>query len=149
MINIAFLGRPTKDWMGGINYQKNLLFALQSLKTKKVKPIVFLGKKTDSDIISTFAPHAEIVLDSMFDRMSLKWIISSFFSHLLHSPFLLNALMKKHSVDVISHSSLTYGSVNCKIVSWIPDFQHLHLPDMFSSEEIDARNQSMNTMSTS
>jgi glycosyltransferase involved in cell wall biosynthesis len=54
--------------------------------------------------------------------------------------------MKKHSIDVISHSYLTYGSVNCKIVSWIPDFQHLHLPDFFSSKEIDVRNQLLNTM---
>ena len=140
------MGQQTKAWMGGINYQKNLLFALQSLKVKKIKPIVFLGKKTDPDIISMFVPYAEIVLDSMFDRMSLKWIISSVFSYYLRSPFLLNALMKKHSIDVISHSRLRCGGINCKIVSWIPDFQHLHLPDMFSSEEIYARNQKINTM---
>ena len=143
MINVAFLGKHSKNWMGGINYHKNLFFALQSQKTKKINPFVFLGKKADPEILSAFEPYAEIVQDSMFDRMTLKWIVSNVLSHYFNYPLFLNALMEKHNISLISHSNLTYKGIKCKTASWIPDFQHVHLPHMFSEKEIHSRNQSM------
>ena len=50
MIKVGFIGAVSKDWMGGLNYFKNLLFAIDTLKNKELQVFVFVGKKTDEEI---------------------------------------------------------------------------------------------------
>lgn len=139
MIKIGFIAEHDKDWMGGIHYYKNLLHAISTLKDTEITPIIFVGKKTDSYIIDCFKPYATIIEDSMFDRNSFKWIISRIFSRFLDSPYILNKLITKYNINIFSHLNTPISSLNCKSICWIPDFQHLHLPDMFSVEEIKKR----------
>ena len=47
MIKVGFVGAVSKEWMGGLNYFKNLLFSLKSLKNQELQVYVFVGKKTD------------------------------------------------------------------------------------------------------
>lgn len=143
MIRIGFLGYHFKQWMGGINYYKNLLFAISNSGIGEIEPIVFVGKKTDPYLIETFEPHATIVRDSMFDRKSLKWCLSKVFSHILHSSYMFNRVFSSHGIDILSHANITITGLNCKTISWIPDFQHLHLPDMFPSHQIKHRDSAM------
>ena len=45
MIRVGFIGTLSKEWMGGLNYFKNLFFALDTYAGKDIKLIVFVGKK--------------------------------------------------------------------------------------------------------
>ena len=47
MIRVGFIGTLSKEWMGGLNYFKNLFFALKSFANKDVESIVFVGKRTN------------------------------------------------------------------------------------------------------
>jgi glycosyltransferase involved in cell wall biosynthesis len=41
-------------------------------------------------------------------------------------------VMKKHDIKILSHAWTPYlGRRRIKVISWIPDFQYLHLPAMF------------------
>ena len=76
MIRVGFIGTLSKEWMGGLNYFKNLLFALDAVKTKELEIFVFVCKKTDADIKNMFKKYANVIEDSLFDRKSIKWFFS-------------------------------------------------------------------------
>ena len=140
MIKVGFIGAISKEWMGGLNYFKNLLYAISILEDKKLEVIVFVGKKTDNEIKNMFKKYATVIEHPMFDRKSLQWFAWKIFYKIFGSVYFLDLLFKKYNIQVLSHSDMV-GFKSCKTVNWIPDFQHLHLPDMFSIKEIRERNR--------
>ncbi len=141
MIRVGFIGAVSKEWMGGLNYFKNLLFALDTIRTKELEIFVFVGKKTDVDIKNMFKKYATVIEDSLFDRKSIKWFFSKIGFNFFKSNFFLEKLLNKYDLEILSHS-FTTKIRNIKTINWIPDFQHIHLPNMFSKEDIEKRNKS-------
>lgn len=141
MIRVGFIRAISKEWMGGVNYFRNLLFALNAVDDKKLDIYFFVGKKTDSEIKNMFKPYANVIEDSMFDRESLKWYFMKIEQKIFRTNFLLSSLLKSYDIQVVSHSSVTNLRA-IKTINWIPDFQHVYLPDMFSQKELDSRNKS-------
>lgn len=140
MIRVGFIGNVSKNWMGGLNYFKNLLYAISVLENRVIEPVVFVGEKTDKEVKKMFTQYSQVIEHSMFDRKSLQWFSLKIFSNVFHSYFVLESLLKNCSIDVLSHTGIT-GLKSCKTINWVPDFQHIHLPQMFSKEEIDSRNK--------
>lgn len=140
MINVGFIGSVSKEWMGGLNYFKNLLFSLESLNEKELKVYVFVGEKTDIEIKNMFRKYATVIEDSLFDRKSLKWFLMKVENKIFKTNYLLENTLKKNNIEIISHSFITRFK-NIKTINWIPDFQHIHLPQMFSKNEIEQRNR--------
>lgn len=141
MIKVGFIGAVSKEWMGGLNYFNNLLFAIDSLNNKELQIFVFVGKKTDEDIKNMFKQYATVIEDRIFDRKSLKWFLMKLEQKIFKTNFLLENILKKYDIQVLSHSSITKFK-NIKTINWIPDFQHIHLPQMFSKKEIENRDKS-------
>jgi len=141
MIKIGFIGAVSKEWMGGLNYFNNLLFAINSLEKKELEIFVFVGKKTDNQIKNMFKKYSTVIEDSVFDRKSLKWFAHKLENKLLKTNILLQRVLTKNNIKVLSHTSITQIK-SIKTINWIPDFQHLHLPSMFTSQEIKQRNES-------
>jgi len=140
VIRVGFIGAVSKEWMGGVNYYKNLLFAVSNVKKNEIKPIVFIGKNTNVEIKNVFKEYAQIVEHSMFDRKSFEWFRWKLTYKILGSMYFLDKLLKTYDIQVLSHSGI-FDLTSCKTINWIPDFQHLHLPDMFLEEEIVGRNK--------
>ena len=140
MTRVAFtiIGGKTK-WMGGINYLKNLLYAISKLEDRKISPVLFVGKKIDKKLLSEFEGLAEIKRDSLFDRYSLKWFIDIILRDLFKINPLINSLVKTHQITVFSHSFVYGIDLRCISVNWMPDFQHIRLPHMFSKINIVVR----------
>jgi len=138
MIRVGFIGAVSKEWMGGLNYFKNLLYAISILENKEIEPIVFVGKKTDEDIKAMFRKYAQVIEHSMFDRKSLSWFYWKIPQRIFKTHYALDQLLKQYHIDVLSHTDII-NLKSCKTINWIPDFQHLHLPHMFSSAEIKHR----------
>ncbi len=141
MIRVAFIGNYTKEWMGGVNYLGNLLYALSKLEDKKIKSIVFLGKKADAEILQKFEPYAEIVQDTLFDKKSLKWILSRLLEKFFNTTMMTTRILKKHNIAAVSHINQMNSYKDIIKISWIPDFQHIYLPEFFSKRELEHRNQ--------
>lgn len=140
MIRVGFIGTVSKEWMGGLNYFKNLLFALNSLENKEIEIFVFVGKQTDVEIKNMFKQYATVIEDSIFDRKSLKWFLMKIEQKIFDTNFLFSNLLRKYDIQVLSHASIVNLS-GIKTINWIPDFQHIHLPHMFSQKELDARDK--------
>ena len=141
MIKVGFIGAVSKEWMGGLNYFNNLLFAIDSLNNKELQIFVFVGKKTDEDIKNMFKRYGTVIEDSIFDRKSFKWFLMKLEQNIFKTNFLLENILKKYDIQVLSHTSITKFK-NIKTINWIPDFQHIHLPQMFSKKEIENRDKS-------
>lgn len=139
-IIVGFTPPCDKSWMGGVNYYVNLLESIKTIPSN-IRPIIFIGKKTDPEIRELYLPLAEVVESTLFDRKSPLWFIHKIQLRLFSSSYLFNRLIKQNKVFVLSHSD--YASApNCISIPWIADFQHFCLPDMFSKEEINARDKS-------
>jgi glycosyltransferase involved in cell wall biosynthesis len=141
MIKVGFIGAVSKEWMGGLNYFNNLLYAIDSLKQKEIDIYVFVGKKTDIEIKNMFKKYATVVEHSIFDRKSFQWFLMKVEQKIFKTNFLLSNILKKLNIQVLSHTSITNLN-GIRTINWIPDFQHVHLPQMFSSDEIKRRDES-------
>ncbi|AVX43103.1 glycosyltransferase family 4 protein [Campylobacter concisus] len=139
MIKVGFIGSVSKEWMGGLNYFKNLLFAINSIEKKKLEVFVFVGKKIDIETKRMFQEYTTVIEDSIFDRKSIKWFLSKIEQKIFKTNILLENILKKHNIQILSHAAIT-NLKTIKTINWIPDFQHIHLPQMFSEKEIQNRN---------
>ncbi len=140
MIKIGFIGSVSKEWMGGYNYFKNLLYAINVLGSNELKVFVFLGKKSSPLTKGMFKKYATVIEDSAFDRMSLKWFLIKIEERIFKTNYILEFILNKYGIQVLSHSFITKFKI-IKTVNWIPDFQHIHLPEMFSKKELKNRDK--------
>lgn len=145
MIKVGFIAPVSQEWMGGLNYFKNLLFAISSLKNKEIEPIVFIGKKVKKDVKEMYSQYAKVIEHSMFDRNSFQWYMWKFLYNKFETTYVLEQLLIKEKIDILSHSNIV-GLNICKTINWIPDFQHIYLPEMFSKKEIRKRNNDFMNM---
>lgn len=138
MINkivVGFLLSPDKSWMGGVNYFSNLIGAVTKNCADDIRSICFFGKKIDSSYVEKIAGGNEIVRTSLLDRYSLLWLLWKFTKVLTRSDWFVHFVLRKHAVQVFSHSGLRAGRF-FKSCNWIPDFQHVYLPQFFTSAEL-------------
>jgi len=150
MINVAFFLNVSDNWLGGLNYYKNLIRAISLLpvEQKKIKPIVFLGKKTDEELKNYFKNYSTVIKTSILDKYSIMWFLHKFFKKVFLSDIIIKIfLLKKFNIDIISHSDILLDkNAKCKTLNWIPDFQHIHLPNMFTKKEYNFRNKYYKTI---
>lgn len=111
---------------------RNLLFALSQLKDKNIQPYIFFGKQIDENVVRQFSELATVVRTSILDRKSLTWFLHKILFRFFGSLLMIHLSLRKHGISVISHAEHVYGkNRSFRIISWIPDFQYLHLPELF------------------
>ena len=60
-------------------------------------------------------------------------IIDKIFLLLFNKTIFLEKFLLKNKIDIISHTNIITGINSCsKSIIWIPDFQYLHFPKLFS-----------------
>ncbi|MFZ4854977.1 MAG: glycosyltransferase family 4 protein [Desulfuromonadaceae bacterium] len=140
MIRVAFALQEDESWMGGVNYLKNLLYAVSTFGDR-IEPLLFMGNASTERTIRLFEPYARIFQHAIFDKKSIPWYLRKFGLKLIGSDRMCAALLSKKGVQVASHCSISGSDFPFKTINWIPDFQHLHLPELFSAREISERNR--------
>lgn len=125
------------DWQGGINYFRALFQALHADENKSVHPIVYLGSRADTAKFG-FPDSVQIRRTRVLDRMSLPWLLNKMSSAILGRPLLTSGLLRRDGIKVLSHSAPT-AVRGVRNAAWIPDFQHLHLPQFFQEDELRKR----------
>lgn len=148
MLRVAF---PVYDprWVGGLNYIRNLLFAISRLDDRQIEPYVIAGSRADRALLAMYEPLAGIITSSIFDEKTVPWLGHVLQGRLLGSDSQLDRLLGKHGIEVFSHYLVgVKRSAGYRTIGWIPDFQHLHLPGMFSAVELARRNLSYTNLAT-
>lgn len=148
MIRVGFtiIGGKT-NWMGGINYLKNILYAISQLETKTIHPVLFLGNNVSNALVNEFEAICEIKKYSVFDRFSINWFADSFLRDIFQINPIINNIIIENDIQVFSHSYIYGRDLKCKTINWIPDFQHFHLPHMFSFLNLHIRDYRLKLLS--
>lgn len=133
MIRIAFLLNFPLTYKGGINYLKNLFYAVGKASQGEIEIVLFVPKNIKTEYIDIFSPYALIVETSILERKSLQWFLDKVSERLFSTNILLSRVLKKNKIDVISHSNYLDNSGAFKVVNWIPDFQSLHYPHLWTN----------------
>lgn len=128
-----------REWLGGLNYFRSLFLALQSLPCSNVQPVAFIGMKANPAGYQ-FPTNVQVVRDSVFDRLSPKWVLNKLAAKYLGVPWLANRVLLRQGIKLVSHGSPSRDAA-IRTIAWIPDFQHLHLPHFFPPDELQARSE--------
>jgi glycosyltransferase involved in cell wall biosynthesis len=125
-------------YSGGLNYIANLLYALSVVNREDVEPYVFFATDVPVEVIRRFERYATVVRTPILQRKTLPWLVHKLTYKVFGSMAWVNALFKRHRIDILSHAWTPYlGHRPLKVISWIPDFQYLHLPAMFPGLDVE------------
>lgn len=133
-------------WTAYATYVANLLTAIHSLDQEIEIAVVLDGNEKNS-IPFLHLINREVRLPNPFFLTSLPSgtmgkVLQNMWS-LFVEPFLTNGVSNKQGINaVLAHSKFVPAKIHrIPWISWIPDFQHLHLPEMFLKKEIRDRNK--------
>jgi glycosyltransferase involved in cell wall biosynthesis len=82
----------------------------------------------------------KIIRTSMLQRYSPYWFLWKLVKKIFKSDLGALPLCAYYGIDVVSHSDFAKVPM-IKIINWIPDFQHTHLPEMFRTAELNLIDQ--------
>ena len=134
MIRIAFTLIGGRDWLGGVNYLRNLIQVLCTFHANDLKPIIFVDKSISKDTLQTLMSikGLEVVETSTLSKkFKFTTILETF---IWGRNIQFHRLLKKMNIDIVFESAQFYGwRLGFPTIAWIPDFQHKVLPHLFSS----------------
>lgn len=126
------------SWYGGFNYYLSLFRAIDE-SDAGFDTVVFCKSISDFDGISF--THIKLVQMSIFDKKSILGTIDRVFLKFLNVRPILNLILSKFNVNVVSHAYVGRLPKTIKQLSWIPDLQHVFLPALFSNKRINYRDE--------
>lgn len=121
-IKVLFKVHAGTHWMGGVNYYRNLFMALEKTSCPRISPVI-LCRGNRARFVGELASENSICEE----RINLRYL----------KGYIKLRLLKDFAVS--SHCGRYGARPN---IQWIPDFQHVHLPEMFSKKEIEIRDKS-------
>jgi glycosyltransferase involved in cell wall biosynthesis len=136
MTRVGILLNFPKEYKGGINYLKNLFYALHDKKNASLEIYLFVSTDIEQEYIDLFQPYVRIVKTRLLKRKDPLWIFDKVCSKLFnYTPLAIN-LLRRYKIDIVSHSDFSSKFHPFGIVNWIPDFQWLHYPELWDTKAV-------------
>jgi glycosyltransferase involved in cell wall biosynthesis len=128
-------------WIGGLNYRRNLVSAILANPDRRIEPVLIVPPDLPERQLAGF-PAMEIVRSPLAE-MGARWRrLGQVSRRLIERDLVLERLMARHRLDLLSHSAALGARSALPCINWIPDFQHLRLPHFFPQDECDRRDAS-------
>ena len=124
-----------EDWLGGRNYFANLIRAIRLVAADRIELTLVTGRSNHTTLLAEF-PDLKVLRTSLLDRKSPGWWLRTIDMRLLNRDRLLAAYLKRHRIDVLSHCMHLGLHSGIVTLSWLYDFQFLHLPELWTSGQI-------------
>ena len=135
MVRLAFFIHFNRTWLGGVNVILNLINSLAKNKdiSTKIKIVIITNSKKD---ITKFSLNKFIEIienKDFFNRSIFCKILDKILLILIGKTYYLEKFLIQNKINFVSHTDIATGinSVSKSIV-WIPDFQFIHLKNLFS-----------------
>ncbi|TWG81410.1 glycosyltransferase involved in cell wall biosynthesis [Cupriavidus gilardii J11] len=139
MTKVGFVfGFRDRNWLGGISYFRNLLWALHTLPGRTIEPVILTGERTPRELLEGMPP-VRVHRTALLDRRHPWWCLRKACQAATGTDLMLERYLASKGVAVLSHYNPLGPRAGLPTLGWIPDFQHLHLPELFSAEEIALR----------
>lgn len=139
MIRVGFVfAFQDRGWLGGISYYRNLLWAIALLEARRIEPIIFTGERTPADLLEGLPPFRVVRTALLDDRHPSRLARQAWFRATGRDAWFERRLARE-GVAVLSHHRPLGRRSRVPTLGWIPDFQHLHLPELFTADDIAQR----------
>jgi glycosyltransferase involved in cell wall biosynthesis len=141
MKRIGFFLTPTKGWLGGINYFRNLFLAIAAIDDPQIEVCLIVPFDVDQEALDMMLPapsNLRVIRTKLLQKGHLVWFLWRGFRKLFDSELLARPLVRQQRLSAISHSDFLRGA-GVPVINWLPDFQHIHLPQMFDAAEVKSR----------
>lgn len=148
MVTVAFVLDLSNNWLGGVNYYRNLLTAVSRYASDDIRVKVLLPKGQKADAFRDLSKDIEFIRTSFLERWTLPWFIRKLWMKFFHEDRFLSRYLRCHGVEVLSHTPISVRCPGIKNMAWIPDFQHKYLPKFFSQEELLSRDAEFEHIAT-
>jgi glycosyltransferase involved in cell wall biosynthesis len=128
-----------RAWQGGKNYFASLFNAVHAVAGNAVELVLLTGHRTQTTLGAEF-PFLQVVRTPLLDRRHPLWLLRQLGrmpSSRRDDP-LFGRLLQRLRIDLLSHSEplRAHGS-GVKTLGWLPDFQFMHLPELWSPPELE------------
>lgn len=141
--NLLLIAQNNKAWMGGVYYIKNILYPFTI--DSSVNIFVFVDKYT-YDLFSEYENKYENIKIIKSIKKDFNREICIFKNKVMKKVFKkiydreIKNIVYKYNIDYIYPiQDYFYLGLEEKCINWIPDFQHIHLPNMFTPRDIKSR----------
>ncbi|AWH72884.1 hypothetical protein DCS32_01520 [Dokdonia sp. Dokd-P16] len=144
-VKVGLIYSYDENWIGGTYYILNLIHALQTLEEKdKPEITIFTDNQERFEELKHITKYSYLKFENFNLRLNRFQTFSNRVSKKIFKRNIFNTSnLKNATVDVLYPSPLNINFFHkIKHIAWIPDFQEIHLPDLFSSEEIKNRYKS-------
>ncbi len=155
-IGFSFLGG--QHWIAGVTFLESILKAVHALDDAERPQVALLFSKTpDQKQLASLRPYIDEVLQLPAPKPSrtLPGWHQKYRSikrklglpvHPLPPASVLEPFLKEHGITSFFAKNECEKLLHIPLISWIPDFQHEHLPDFFSAAELKNRRQHFATV---
>jgi glycosyltransferase involved in cell wall biosynthesis len=135
-MKIALATMGDERWMAGEVIVRNILRTVADLASPDIHLSLITSGELDEARLRERYPEAfEYLVLPAPRRFSRDWAVRKISSRLFSSDNFAAGFMKRHEVEVLFGSCLLARYPSVATLSWIPDFQHVHLPSLFSEQE--------------
>jgi glycosyltransferase involved in cell wall biosynthesis len=137
----AFHAMGSSGWTGGSVYLRNLIHSLTETANNTE---VFMLRSSEKNEIQRQID--EIDPKHYLEYKYIKTWTPTFFAdsiikYTLNRNLLVEIPLKKHNIDVVFGPALFFKYPGIATLSWLPDFQHIHLPHLFTDDERENRDR--------
>lgn len=128
------------NWRAGAVYFSDLLHALRATFPKELR-LWLVEPLHGTPIPDELKPLADgVITYPTLHRMSVRWAFNHARHRILKQDLLPDRVLKRQGVDVL-FCGLLERHTTIPTLALLPDFQHLHLPELFGEDEIEWRNR--------
>jgi glycosyltransferase involved in cell wall biosynthesis len=124
---------------------RSLVEAIRALPDRSIEPVLFVSRRRVADWKGYF-PDLPMVATSLVDHWTLPWFSRKLLQACSGREILLERLLVRNGISLYSHGAGLGKGAKLKTLGWIPDFQHLHLPEFFTSEICRQRDANFRTI---
>jgi glycosyltransferase involved in cell wall biosynthesis len=135
-VGIAFFHRGPTAWAAGWVHLANLLCAVQAVAGAGVRTFLV---DADDDVERLLRGETGVVSDSLSiprsPRWTARWLFEGLWRRVAGRDIVAERELRAHLVDAVFGNAIPLRARKVAMLSWIPDLQHLHLPELFSPQE--------------
>lgn len=134
MVRVAFTLLGGSNWTGGHHYLLNLLRILGTEFNDRITPVLFVAEESGEDATVAFDSIAgiEIVRTSLLNAGRSRYSLLQ--ALVWGRDVALVRLFEARCINLVFEAAQFFGwRLGLPAIAWIPDFQHLSLPQMFST----------------
>jgi glycosyltransferase involved in cell wall biosynthesis len=140
-LRIAFGNICTNQWIAGCHYLRNLSIALKASADRP--EVILYGSSADNskDLLAGYVDEWLVSPIHRFRPINLAFRLERRLGLPLGVGGYEANYLRQRQIDAVFIQLDQGQGFNLPLIAWLADFQHLHLPEMFSPKDVQLRNR--------